>query len=153
MLKKGEKNPRYGFRYTEEEKEEIRKVSKIKAVEQWNKEGAREKHSQLMKKKLAKFYATEDGKKVKEKQAKEQRKNALKGKNKGLIALPKGVICLEEKTFFPSLSFASNYYNIDKAGICRSCKNKKNSSQSINGRRCHWRYVNYKHNKIYRVNT
>ena len=127
--------------YTEEEKEEIRKVSKEKATEQWSEEGAREKHSELMKKKMQEFYKTEKGKEHKKTLAKKNRRSET------LLKQPKGVICLETKCFFCSMSSAEKHYGIDKSVICRSCKNKRNAKTKTG---LHWRTVNYKHNKILR---
>ena len=138
---KGEKNHRYGFHYTEEEKEKIRQRSKEKATEQWSKEGAKEKHSELMKKKMQEFYKTEKGKEHLKTLAKKNRRS------KTLLNKPKGVICLETKCFFCSMSSAEKYYGINKSNIYRSCKNKRNAKTKTG---LHWRIVNYKHNKILR---
>lgn len=135
----GAKNHRYGTHYTDEEKEKMRE----KALEQWSKEGAREKQSELMKSKMQEFYKTDKGIELKKKQQINNKKNFLHKR--------KGVICLDTKHFFLSLSEASRYYGIDKSGICRSCKNKNRTAQPVKDIRTHWRYLNYSYNKIFRI--
>ena len=47
---------------------------------------------------------------------------------------------------------ASEYYNIDNSGIAKCCKGKiKYCGKLSDGTKLVWRYVNYKHNRVYRV--
>ena len=64
----------------------------------------------------------------------------------------KSIICITTGLLFFTIKEASEYYNIDNSGIAKCCKGKiKYCGKLSNGTKLVWRYVNYKHNKIYRV--
>ena len=65
----------------------------------------------------------------------------------------KSVICITTGRIFFTATEASKYYNIkSKAHITSCCKGKrKNCGKLLDGTKLVWRYVNYKHNRIYRV--
>jgi hypothetical protein len=71
------------------------------------------------------------------------------------------VICLTTKKIFKIISDASSYYNIGISDISRCCKGyrmKKDKKVKVksagklpDGTPLVWRYLNYKHNKTYRI--
>lgn len=67
----------------------------------------------------------------------------------------KSVICVTTKKIFYSASKAANYYNMyDNSHIIKCCKGKiKSVGKLPDGTKLVWRYVNYTHNKKYRIIT
>lgn len=64
----------------------------------------------------------------------------------------KSIICITTNRVFFTVREAANYYNIDESGILKCCKGKRNYCGKLsNGTKLVWRYVNYKHNRVYRV--
>ena len=64
----------------------------------------------------------------------------------------KSIICITTNRVFFTIKEAANHYNIDESGIVKCCKGKrKNCGKLSNGTKLVWRYVNYKHNRVYRV--
>ena len=64
--------------------------------------------------------------------------------------LSKSVICLTTGKIFYSISEASKYYNC--SNICLCCQGKRNYCGKLeDGTRLIWRYLNWKHNKKYRI--
>lgn len=62
----------------------------------------------------------------------------------------KGVICLNTKRIFYQVKEGARFYNIDDSGITKCCKGKATFCGTYNDEKLIWRYLNYKHNKIYR---
>lgn len=95
------------------------------------------------------------------KEARKKMSEARKGKKNPKMARnvknknnpgAKTVICITTNRVFFTVKEAANYYNIDKSGIVKCCKGKrKNCGKLSNGTKLVWRYVNYKHNKRYRI--
>lgn len=64
----------------------------------------------------------------------------------------KPVICITTKRIFESQTNASRFYNIKCQGnISQCCSGKIKSAGKYNGQKLVWRYLNYKHNKTYRL--
>ena len=85
---------------------------------------------------------------------KESKENGIKkisGKNS---KLSRGVICLTTKRIFFSLTEAGEYYCMNISHLSDCCKNKrgrKTCGKLEDGTKLVWRYINWKHNKIYRI--
>lgn len=64
----------------------------------------------------------------------------------------KPVICLTTNRIFESQTEASVFYDIKSQGnISSCCRGKIKSAGKYNGQKLVWRYLNYKHNKTYRL--
>lgn len=63
----------------------------------------------------------------------------------------KAVICLTTKKIFYSAKQGRKYYNCSDVNIGRCCRGERKSCGKLNGVPLVWRYLNYKHNKTYRV--
>lgn len=63
----------------------------------------------------------------------------------------KSVICITTGKIFYTGIEASKYYNIDNSTITKCCKGKRKTAGKINDTPLVWRYLNYKHNKTYRI--
>lgn len=64
----------------------------------------------------------------------------------------KSVICITTKRCFFTSTEASKFYSTDGSGIIKCCRGKQKSAGKLpDGTKLVWRYVNYKHNKTYRV--
>ena len=76
-------------------------------------------------------------------------KELSKGKNNPKA---KSIICITTNRVFFTVREAANHYNIDESGIVKCCKGKSRSCGKLSdGTKLVWRYVNYKHNRVYRV--
>lgn len=72
-----------------------------------------------------------------------------KGKNSSTA---KATICLTTKRIFYTLTEGGIYYNIDNSSIAKCCKGKvKTAGKLSNGTPLVWRYLNWCHNKRYRI--
>ena len=61
-------------------------------------------------------------------------------------------ICITTGKIFFTLKEAAEYYNASRSSISLCCQGKKKSAGKLpDGTKLVWRYVNYKHNKTYRV--
>ena len=64
----------------------------------------------------------------------------------------KSVICLTTNEIFYPMSDACRKYNIRSSHLCRCCKGERKSCGKLpNGAKLTWRYLIWKHNKIYRI--
>lgn len=64
----------------------------------------------------------------------------------------KSVICITTGRIFYTIKEASEYYNINRRNISACCLGKRKSSGKLpDGTKLIWKYLNYKHNKKYRV--
>lgn len=73
----------------------------------------------------------------------------------------KSVICLTTKRIFPTIKEASKFYECDASRISQCCKGYtikngkrikvKSAGKLPNGMKLVWRYLNWKHNKFYRI--
>lgn len=64
----------------------------------------------------------------------------------------RSVICITTGKIFYTGIEASKYYNIDNSAITKCCKGKRKSAGTLpDGTPLVWRYLNYKHNKTYRI--
>lgn len=70
-----------------------------------------------------------------------------KGKNNNMAI---SVICLTTKKIFTNITEASKYYDVCLSSIGRCCKNKQRYTRSKYGKLT-WKYLNWKHNKTYRI--
>ena len=62
----------------------------------------------------------------------------------------KSVICITTKRIFFTAKEAQEYYGIAKH-VASCCSGTRKSCGRLNGQPLKWRYLNYKHNKTYRV--
>ena len=65
--------------------------------------------------------------------------------------LSKPVICITTKKLFYGAHEAQRQLGISSSNITNCCKGKLKSSGKYNGQKLVWRYINYKHNKTYRI--
>ena len=77
----------------------------------------------------------------------ESKKGVYLGKNNPKA---KSVICINTKRIFYTAKEAQEYYGISKH-VASCCSGTRKSCGKLNGQPLKWRYVNYKHNKTYRV--
>lgn len=75
---------------------------------------------------------------------------ARKGKNNPKA---KSVICLTTKKIFFTGAEGAERYNISKPNITQCCQGKRKSAGKYNGQKLVWKYLNYKHNKTYRIKS
>lgn len=73
----------------------------------------------------------------------------LEGKNNGRAI---SVICLTTKRIFFTAREGAEFYNTHHQSVSKCCKGKRKSSGKLaDGTKLVWRYLNYNHNKIYRI--
>lgn len=77
----------------------------------------------------------------------ESKKKMYLGKNNPKA---KSVICINTKRIFHTAKEAQEYYGIAKH-VSSCCRGTRKSCGKLNGQPLKWKYVNYKHNKTYRV--
>lgn len=71
------------------------------------------------------------------------------GKNNNVAM---AVICVTTKRIFYTVKEASIFYNIDNSGIVKCCKGKlKTCGKLSNGTRLKWKYINWNHDKTFRI--
>ena len=64
----------------------------------------------------------------------------------------RAVICITTKRIFFTAKSGSDFYNINnRSGITQCCKGKRKSAGKCNGQKLVWKYLNWKHNKTYRI--
>lgn len=82
----------------------------------------------------------------------EETKQKMSEKRKGKDnPRAKSVICITTKKIFLTAKDGANFYNIDNSHIIKCCKGKVKSAGKCNGQKLVWKYLNYKHNKNYRM--
>lgn len=79
---------------------------------------------------------------------KEKIGKAIKGRNNGNI---RSIICLTTKKIFYTIIEGAKYYNCNGNNITNCCKGKKKSCGKYNGKKLVWRYINWNHNKKFRI--
>lgn len=138
---KGENNSFYGKKHT---KETIKKMSES------------HKRENLTKETIKKISETNRGKnnsmygKHHTEEAKQKMSEAKKGKNN---TRSRNIICITTNRIFFTIAEGAEYYNIKcPSSITECCKGKKKSAGKLpDGTKLVWRYLNYKHNKTYKV--
>lgn len=119
-------------------------------TDEWNKKISEahkgKKHSEETKQKLREKNL---GKIISEETKKKMSKANL-GKNS-----PKSrpIICITTKKLFYGVREAQRQCGVAQSTIVKCCQGKKKSAGKLNGQKLIWKYVNYKHNKTYRVAT
>ena len=78
----------------------------------------------------------------------ENRKGKLTGKDHGKA---KSIICITTKKIFFTVAEGVKTYNVPSSNICKCCKGKRKSAGECNGQKLVWKYLNWKHNKTYRI--
>ena len=84
-------------------------------------------------------------------------KNKISNANKGKYIgknnpSARSVICLTTKRIFLTVKDASEYYKCNRVSISFCCKKKyKTAGKLLNGTPLIWRYINWEHDKKYRV--
>ena len=125
--RKGEKSSWYGRHHTEESK---KKISDFRKNTHLTKE-TKQKISNTLRTKYSKI------------------DHPNKGRNHPSI---KPIICITTKRFFYTTKEGAKYYNLDPSSLTKCCKGKiKSCGKSPSGLPLKWKYLNYKHNKKYRV--
>ncbi len=76
------------------------------------------------------------------------RKGLYGGKNNPKA---KSVICITTKQIFLTAQEGADYYNTQNTNISSCCKGRLKSAGKYNGQKLVWRYLNHRHNKIYRI--
>lgn len=80
----------------------------------------------------------------------EETKAKIRLGNKYNPDLSKPVICITTNKLFYSIKGAQTYYNTGHH-IQECCKGTRKSCGKFNGQPLKWKFINYKHNKTYRV--
>lgn len=128
----GESNPFYGKHHTEETKQKmINNHANYKG----------ENHPQYGK---PKSNSTKDKISI-----------SLKNSEKHKMAInktKKSVMCVTTKRLFTSISEACSFYNISRGMLIKCCKKKRSYCGTSKGVPLVWIYLNYNHNKSYRLN-
>ena len=138
----GENHGFYGKKHTEESKRKISQNHADLSGEKhpwWNK-----CHSDETKKKMSISHKKEN---LSQETINKMRKNQL-GKNNNVAT---SVICINTKKIFYTVKEASDFYNIDNSSIVKCCKGKLKTCGKLNGTKLVWRYINWKHNKTFRI--
>ena len=140
----GEKSVWYGKHFSEEHRQKLRESHKGEKHPNYGKhlpEETRQKISEAHK-------GMKSSEEARRKQS-ETRKGKYVGKNSPRA---KSVICLTTKKIFLTIMDASDCYNIkNSSDISGCCRGRKKSSGKYNGQKLVWKYLNYKHDRIYRI--
>lgn len=64
----------------------------------------------------------------------------------------KAVICITTGKIFDTAVEGAECYNCNRCHISSCCKGKRKSAGKLNGIKLVWRYLNWNHNKTYRIN-
>lgn len=138
----GKNNPWYGKKLSEEHK---RKISKNHAdMRGENSPWYGKHHSEESKIKSSKSHKKEN---LSQETIEKMRKSAM-GKNNHNAT---SVICITTKRIFYTTKEGANFYNIDNSSIVKCCKGKLKTCGKYNGLRLKWKYINWNHNKIFRI--
>jgi group I intron endonuclease len=81
-------------------------------------------------------------------ESKQKMSETMKGRNNPKA---KSVICLTTKRIFFTGVDAADYYNTHQQSISKCCKGKRKTAGKYNGQPLKWKYLNYKHDRIYRI--
>lgn len=122
----GEDNPFYGKHHTNEARDKISKANKGKLSGKNNPN-------------YGKQFSKETRKKMSESQS---------GKNHSRIT---PVICITTKKIFLYAKEGATFYNVDRSSIIKCCKGKLMSAGKYKGKPLKWKYVNWNHNKKFRI--
>ena len=134
-----------GLKHTKETKERLSKINKTykHTKEAKIKIGKANKGKHLSEETKRKISEANKGHKHSEEAKKKMSKNQPNSRP---------VICITTGKIFFTVAEAGEYYNIDKTHISSCCKGKRKSCGKLpDGTKLVWRYLNYKHNKTYRV--
>lgn len=83
-------------------------------------------------------------------ESKQKIKDSNVGKNQPKA---KPVVCITTKKIFEGVRVAGRFYNVDHSVIVKCCQGKQKTAGKHENQKLIWRYVNYKHNKIFRINN
>ena len=148
--KKGEKHPNYGKHLSEETRKKIGEGNRGKKIS----EETKKKQSEV---KIGKYdgknnpmYGKHLSEETKKKQS-EAKKGRYIGKNHPYA---KSVICITTGRIFLTAKEGTEYYEISSCGNISSCcrGKRKTAGKLSDGTKLVWRYLNWNHNKIYRIN-
>ena len=133
-----------GRKLTEVQKENIRKRMKGENNPNYGKPRAEKTKEKISKSEIGKKHTEESKRKI---------SKAKKGKYTGKDNVnSKCVICLTTKKIFYSTAEAGVYYNTSRGNISSCCnKKRKYAGKLLNGTPLIWRYINWEHDKKYRV--
>ena len=138
-LMSGENNGMYGKHHTEETKQKMSIAQKGKKLSEEHKINLSINHADVSGENNP-FYG---------KHHTEETKQKISESNKGK---GKPIICLTTKRMFKTVADGAKYYNTQSSSISSCCKGKlKTSGKLKDGTKLTWRYINWKHNKIYRI--
>lgn len=102
------------------------------------------RHSEETKKKISE---SRRGKCFKE-EVKNKMSEQRKGKNN---ANSKSIICLTTKRIFFTIEDGALFYGCHASAVGQCCKGKLKTSGKYKGKKLKWKYLVWKHNKIFRV--
>ena len=155
--KSGENNHMYGKHHTEESR---RKISMNHAnMSGENNPFYNKNHTEETRQKMKDnhYDCSGENNPMYGKHLSEETKRKIGEANKGKYAgknnpKAKSIICITTNRVFFTVKEAASHYNIDESGIVKCCKGKRKSCGKLpNDIKLVWRYVNYKHNRVYRV--
>lgn len=140
----GENHPRYGKHHSEETRQKMRENH----ADFSGKNHPRYGKGYLIAGENHPMYGKHHSEETKNKISKSRQ-----GKNRGKNhPRAKSVICITTKRFFYTVTDAEEYYNTCQQHISGCCKGKRKSAGKLpDGTKLVWRYLNHKHNKVYRV--
>lgn len=147
---KGENNPMFGTKHTEEEKEKLRNIS----VELWQSEEYRNKTTEAIRKacntdhfkeKMSKLNSGK-GNPMYGKNHSEESKLKISKSKKGKFTGAKShnarkIMLLNTGEFFDAIIEAEKKYNIRHQDISKCCIGKRKSAGKINGEKAIWKYI------------
>lgn len=129
----GRDNPMYGRSWWDEN-------TPKEKIDKWrSKLGVKGKNHHMYGK-----HHTEDTKR----KMKESRIGKYYGKN---APNSRAVICLTTKKIFYTITEGAKYYKCDNSHITKCCKGKAKFCGEYKGEKLVWKFLNYKHNKKYRI--
>lgn len=171
---KGEKHPMYGKHHTEEWRQNHSNMMSGENHPMYGKHHTKDTKQKLRDINLGKHHTEEAKKKISETNTGEN--NPMYGKRGELSPnygkhhaeetkqkirdtkigksnpAARTTICITTKRIFYTAKDGADFYNINPSGVHKCCKGKHKSAGKLpDGTKLVWRYLNYKHNKTYRI--
>ena len=114
-----------GGNHSEETKQKLSKINKGKSLSEEHKQKMSEAHKGI--------------------------NNPMHGRTGTNCPISKSVICITTNKIFSTIKEGAEYYKISNSHIGQCCKGKRKSAGKYNGQKLVWKYVNYKHDKVFKI--